>query len=82
MINDKTFTEWLDEQSDYGFCSPPMNSQMALDYLFDYLDIPPIVVSQSNEQCNTEIVFEILMRYSKKFRKEYRQYRKKKGAKK
>ena len=74
LINDKTFFEWLDEQPDYGICNPPMNAQMGLDYLFDYLEIPSVVMPESCEQCNTEIVFWILNKYSRKFRKEYKQW--------
>lgn len=74
-INKKTITEWLDEQPDYGLCDPPMDAQMALDYLFDYLDISPVTISQSTEQCNTEIVYDILMQYSPKFRREIKEWR-------
>ena len=78
-VSEKTFTEWLDadEQSGYGVCDPPMDAQMAMDYLFDYLNCSPVTVSESTKQCNTAILFEILMRYSPEFRKEYDQWRKK-----
>ena len=65
----------LDAQDDYGLCSPPMNAQLGLDYLFDYLDIPPVTMSMSSEQCNTEIVFDILWNHSEKFRKEWKAYK-------
>lgn len=74
-VSEKYFTEWLDEQPNYGMCNPPMSAQMALDYLFDYLDIAPISISQNAEQCNTEVVYEILWRYSPNFRKEVERWR-------
>lgn len=33
----ETFTEWLRKQPDYGNFNPPMSSEKALDFLFDYL---------------------------------------------
>lgn len=33
----ETFTEWLRKQPDYGIFNPPMSSEKALDFLFDYL---------------------------------------------
>ena len=68
------FTEWIDNQEDYGMCNPPMKAQQAIYFLFDYLDIPYDVMPESTEQTNTHIVFEILMKYSKKFRKEYKKW--------
>lgn len=76
-VSKKLLTEWLDEQPDYGICSPPMDAQTALNYLFDYLDLSPVVLPQSTEQCNTVIVFDILIKHSKRFREEYHQYLKK-----
>lgn len=69
----ETFTEWLREQPDYGICNPPMSSEKALDFLFDYLlvdDYDP--TPEGAQQTNTYIVFKILMKYSKEFRKERR----------
>ena len=73
-ICEKTFTQWLDEQPDYGLYDPPMDAQLALNYLFDYLNIPPITVPQSVKQCNTYVLYMILMRYSPDFRKEHRKW--------
>jgi hypothetical protein len=80
-IVNKTFTEWLDEQPDYGLCDPPMKAQMAIDYLFDYLDVPPISMPENCEQCNTAILYFILYKYSKKFRKEVKRYAKRRANK-
>lgn len=33
----ETFTEWLRKQPDYGIFNPPISSEKALDFLFDYL---------------------------------------------
>ena len=69
----KKLTEWLDEQPDYGLCDPPMKAQVAFQYLVEYL-IPDYYVAmpESTEQLNTALVYEILSRYSKTFRKELR----------
>lgn len=71
-------TEWINNQPDYGICNPPMSSDQALDFLFEYLipdhyDPNP----ESCEQVNTYVVYEILMKYSKEFRREVRDYTKK-----
>ena len=68
----KTFNEWLNSQDDYGIFSPPMDAETALDFLRRYLlgeewySPNPI----SSKQINTEIVYLILRRYSKRFNKE------------
>lgn len=67
-----TFTEWLDNQKDYGLCNPPMKAEQAIGFLADYLDISPDPIPENAEQTTTYIVYEILRKYSKKFRKEYR----------
>ena len=75
----KKFTEWLNEQPDYGLCNPPMTSDQALDFLFNYL-IPGDydVLPEHAEQTNTYIVHRILSKYSKVYRKEFRAQLKKK----
>ena len=73
MIN---FTNWLKINwvKDNIF-SPPLNPQLGITYLKDYLlgkdwySNNPI----HQEQINTEIVHEILYKYSKKYRREYKQ---------
>lgn len=76
------FTEWFENEAvDCGICSPPMEAQKAIDLLADYLlgegwyTVMPI----SNQQVNTEIVFEILLKHSRAFRKEWKQYLKRQG---
>lgn len=72
-----TFTEWLeaeyakDENKD-NICPPPLNAQLAVDFLKDYLlgEDWYVVMPISTEQANTEIVHAILKKYSKKYRKE------------
>lgn len=66
----KKITDWLKEQDDYGMCNPPMDAQTALYFLADYLGIPDDNLPESVQQTNTYLVFEILNRYSKKFRNE------------
>ena len=77
----QTFTDWLENDSiDCGIMSPPMEDKKALEFLTDYLlggnwyVVGPI----SPKQVNTNIVHEILWKYSKQFRKEWKQYRKQK----
>ena len=68
----KTFDEWINEQDDYCIISPPMDSDTAIDFLRRYLlgenwySPNPI----SSKQINTEIVYLILRRYSKRYNKE------------
>lgn len=76
----KKITEWLENDSeDCGILSPPMTDSQAMEFLKNYLlgenwyTMNPI----SHDQVNTEIVFEILWKYSKDFRKEWKAYRKK-----
>ena len=77
----QTFTDWLGNDSiDCGIMSPPMEAEKALSFLTDYLlgENWYVVDPISPKQVNTNIVHEILWKYSKKYRKEYKQYRKQK----
>ena len=78
----KKFTEWLENDAeDCGIMTPPMDAQLAVDMLTDYLlgeDWYSISGATSAKQINTEMVFAILMRHSKKFRKEWKKFRKEK----
>ena len=75
--------KWLKEQNETvnkgNIFPPPLESQMAIDFLRTYLlgedwyTVNPI----SQERVNTEIVFEILFKYSKRFKKEYKTMKKK-----
>ena len=74
----KKFTEWLrDYAEDCGIFSPPLDAQMAVDFLQNYLlgedwyVINPI----STQQANTEVVHTILYKYSRKYRKEWKRAR-------
>lgn len=74
----KRFTYWLKhEAKDCGLCDPPMSSDQAIQFLKDYLlgENWYVTMSQNGEQCNTAIVAQILYNYSRKFRKEVRDYR-------
>ena len=77
----QTFTDWLENDSiDCGIMSPPMEAEKALSFLTDYLlgENWYVVAPLSPKQVNTNIVHEILWKYSKQYRKEYKQYRKQK----
>jgi hypothetical protein len=74
----RKFTEWIrDDAEDCGILSPPLDAQMAVDFLQNYLlgedwyVINPI----STQQANTEVVHTILYKYSRKYRKEWKRAR-------
>lgn len=74
-----TMTHWLKaEAEDCGLCDPPMKGNSAIHMLKNYLlgEDWYIVMPESPEQCNTAIVHAILMKYSKEYRKEMKQYSK------
>ncbi len=74
----KCFTHWLDNEAiDCGICDPPLDAQKALDFLKDYLLGEDWCVTnpENVQQVNSAIVYDILKKYSPKFRKEYRIYR-------
>lgn len=77
----QTFTDWLENDSiDCGIMSPPMEAEKALSFLTDYLlgENWYVVAPISPKQVNTNRVHEILWKYSKQYRKEWKQYRKQK----
>lgn len=77
----QTFTDWLENDSiDCGIMSPPMEDKKALEFLTDYLlgENWYVVDPISPKQVNTNRVHEILLKYSKQYRKEWKQYRKQK----
>ena len=77
----QTCTDWLENDSiDCGIMSPPMEAEKALSFLTDYLlgENWYVVDPISQKQVNTNRVHEILWKYSKKYRKEWKQYRKQK----
>jgi hypothetical protein len=70
----KQFTYWLQyEAKDCGLMQPPMKDALALDFLKDYLlgEDWYIVNPVNHEQGNTQLVHEILYKYSRAYRKEY-----------
>ena len=78
----KQFTDWLENDAeDCGILSPPLEPQMALNFLKDYLlgEDWYVVSPISTKQVNTERVYEILYRYSKKFRIELEKYKRNGG---
>ena len=75
--------KWLKEQNETvnkgNIFPPPLEPQMAIGFLKAYLlgedwyTVNPL----SQEQINTEIGFEILFKYSKRFKREYKTMKKK-----
>ena len=75
-----TLTYWLaNEAEDCGIMQPPLNAQKALDILKDYLlgEDWYVVNPVNTEQCNTQLVYEILEKYSPEFKQEIRRWHKK-----
>lgn len=73
----KKFTDWIkNEAEDCGLCDPPMDAQLAVNFLKDYLlgDNWYVAISESQQQVNAAIVYNILKKYSRKFRKELKKY--------
>jgi hypothetical protein len=69
-----TFTYWLEHDAeDCGIIQPPLNAQKALGFLGDYLlgEDWYVVNPVNTEQCNTQLVHEILLKYSKEYKNEY-----------
>lgn len=74
------FQKWLDKnwEKDNMF-SPSLDAQTALNFLESYLlgvdwyIVNPLTTSQAN----CEVVHEILYKYSKKYRKELKKYKRK-----
>ena len=74
-----TFTEHIDkknEEYDCGIFAPPTTDREALKLICDYLLGGDWVTTDpvSHEQVNTERVHDILYKYSKKYRKEYKKW--------
>ena len=72
-------THWLKtEAEDCGLCDPPMKENFAISMLKNYLlgEDWFVTLPEGPEQVNTAIVHAILMKYSKEYRKEMKQYSK------
>lgn len=79
------FVEWLDaecKKDPDNLCDPPLEPQLAVQFLCDYLlgEDWYVVMPESTKQVNTAIVYDILEKYSKRFRKEVKQYRRNQNA--
>lgn len=75
----QSFTNWLDNEAiDCGLCDPPLEAQHALHFLTDYLlgENWYVAMPESQKQVNSVIVYEILYKYSRKFRKELKKRKK------
>lgn len=69
------FTYWLRyDAEDCGIMQPPLQAQKAISFLTDYLlgEDWYVVNPVNTEQCNAQIVHEILMKYSREYNKEYK----------
>lgn len=67
------YIDWLKANDDpINLCDPPLEPQEAVNFLCDYLlgEDWYVVMPESTKQVNSVIVFEILEKYSKRFRKE------------
>lgn len=74
------FSDWLEKNKDEdNIFPPPLEAQTAINFITAYLLGEDFYVSfpGSCEQVNTEIVYAILEKYSKKFKKEIKERRKK-----
>lgn len=72
------FNYWLQYKShNCGLMQPPLNAQKALDILQAYLlgEDWYIVNPVNVEQGNSQVVHEILLKYSPQYRKEWKNYR-------
>jgi hypothetical protein len=72
-----SFTYWLKHDAeDCGLMQPPLSAQRALGFLCDYLlgEDWYVVNPVNTEQCNTQLVYEILSRYSKEFNEEKKRW--------
>lgn len=75
ISREKQFTYWLEYKAkDCGLMQPPMKDAVALDFLRDYLlgEEWYIINPVNHEQGNTQLVHEILMKYSRQYREEYK----------
>ena len=72
------FTYWLKhEAKDCGLMQPPLNAQKAVDLLQTYLlgEDWYIVNPVNVEQGNSQVVHEILLKYSPQYMREWKNYR-------
>ena len=75
----KSYVDWFTENKEpNNLCDPPLDPQLALQFLCDYLlgEDWYVVMPESQKQVNSAIVDEILFKYSKQYRKEVKEYSK------
>ena len=75
----KSYVDWFIENKEPdNLCDPPLDPQLALQFLCDYLlgEDWYVVMPESQKQVNSAIVDEILFKYSKQYRKEVKEYSK------
>ena len=80
-LKDVSFTEWLkleNAKDPDNILSPELDFEKAIYFLKNYLlgEDWYVNYSGSAKQINTDIVYNILRKYSKKFRKELKNYEK------
>ena len=76
----KSYVDWFIENKEPdNLCDPPLDPQLALLFLCDYLlgEDWYVAMPESQKQVNSAIVDEILFKYSKQYRKEVKEYSKK-----
>lgn len=76
----RSYVDWFVENKEPdNLCDPPLDPQLALQFLCDYLlgEDWYVVMPESQKQVNSAIVDEILFKYSKQYRKEVKEYSKK-----
>ena len=69
------FTFWLKYKAkDCGIMQPPCTDVLALQFIKDYLLGEDWYVANpvNHEQCNSQLIHEILYKYSREYRKEYK----------
>ena len=79
MKDENKFTYWLEHKAENcGLCDPPLDAQKAVNFLKKYLlgDSWYVAVSENTSQVNCAAVHQILLKYSKEYRKEYKKYKK------
>lgn len=81
-LKDVSFTEWLkleNAKDPNNILPPELDFEKAIYFLKNYLlgEDWYVAYSGSAKQINTDIVYDILRKYSKRFRKELKAYEKK-----